>query len=41
MGATPGTTLGRYRIESRIGGGAMGVVYLAPDTRLERRVALS
>ena len=40
MPLAPGTTIGRYRIESRIGGGAMGVVYLALDTRLERRVAL-
>ena len=40
MPLASGTTMGRYRIESRIGGGAMGVVYLALDTRLQRRVAI-
>src|SRR5204863_9791863 len=35
-----GTTVGRYQIDSEIGAGAMGVVYLAHDTMLDRRVAL-
>ena len=35
-----GTTLGSYRIESRIGAGGMGVVYKAVDTRLDRPVAI-
>jgi serine/threonine protein kinase len=35
-----GSTIGGYRIDSLIGRGGMGVVYLAEDIRLERRVAL-
>ena len=35
-----GRQLGGYRIESEIGRGGMGVVYLAEQVRLERRVAL-
>jgi serine/threonine-protein kinase len=35
-----GAQLGRYRIESLVGRGGMGAVYLATDTQLERRVAL-
>jgi serine/threonine protein kinase len=35
-----GSLLGRYRVESRLGGGGMGAVYRAFDTQLERLVAV-
>jgi len=35
-----GTKLGRYEIRAKIGAGGMGEVYLAQDTKLERKVAL-
>jgi serine/threonine-protein kinase len=31
---------GRYRVERRLAGGGMGVVYAATDTRLDRKIAL-
>jgi serine/threonine protein kinase len=34
------TKIGRYEVESEIGRGAMGIVYLAHDPRLRRRVAV-
>src|SRR5919197_1084301 len=37
---TPGTAFGNYRVESLIGHGGMGVVYLAQDPSLDRPVAL-
>jgi len=37
---SPGTKLGRYEIRSRLGAGGMGEVYLAQDTRLDRKVAV-
>jgi serine/threonine protein kinase len=40
MALAPGVTLGPYRIEALAGSGAMGEVYRARDTRLNRTVAI-
>jgi serine/threonine-protein kinase len=40
MPLPPNTRLGRYEIRSQIGAGGMGEVYLAQDTRLDRKVAI-
>jgi hypothetical protein len=37
---TPGSLLGRFRIEGALGTGGMGEVFSATDTRLNRRVAI-
>jgi eukaryotic-like serine/threonine-protein kinase len=36
----PGSTIGRYRLERVLGEGAMGLVYLALDPQIDRRVAI-
>ena len=40
MTVDKGTRLGHYEIVAALGKGGMGEVYLAQDTRLDRRVAL-
>jgi hypothetical protein len=40
MALTSGTKLGPYEIQSPLGAGGMGEVYLARDTRLDRTVAI-
>src|SRR5438046_72670 len=40
MSIASGTKLGRYEIRSQLGAGGMGEVYLAQDTKLDRKVAL-
>ena len=36
----PGEQIGVFRIEQELGQGAVGVVYLAHDTKLDRQVAI-
>jgi eukaryotic-like serine/threonine-protein kinase len=40
MTIAPGTRLGPYELDSRIGAGGMGEVWRARDTRLDRSVAI-
>ena len=40
MGVEVGVSINQYKIISRLGAGGMGEVYLAMDSRLERKVAL-
>src|ERR1051326_4663927 len=40
MTIAPNTKLGRYEIRAKIGEGGMGEVYLAEDTKLNRKVAI-
>jgi len=38
--ALPGSQIGPFQIERELGRGAVGVVYLAHDTKLDRSVAI-
>ena len=40
MTIAPNTKLGRYEIRAKIGEGGMGEIYLAEDTKLNRKVAI-
>lgn len=40
MSITPGTRIGSYQVDARLGEGGMGVVFRAHDTKLQRNVAL-
>src|SRR5882762_9686284 len=40
MMLTFGTKLGRYEIRSKIGAGGMGEVYLAEDSKVNRKIAI-
>jgi serine/threonine protein kinase/tetratricopeptide (TPR) repeat protein len=40
LSLSAGTKLGRYEIRSQLGAGGMGEVYLAQDTKLNRKVAI-
>src|SRR6266702_2725815 len=40
MSLAAGTKLSRYEIRAKIGEGGMGEVYLAQDTKLDRKLAL-
>jgi serine/threonine protein kinase len=40
MSLAPNTTILHYRIISKLGSGGRGAVYLAQDTKLDRKVAI-